>query len=53
MSWHRKKNTKEKYCCEQKALINIEMDNVILDELYLLLRRLDVLIDNIIRDALQ
>lgn len=48
-----KKNAKEKYCCEHKPLISIEMDHVILDELHLLLRILDVLIENLIRDALQ
>ena len=39
------KNSEEKYCCEHKSLINIEMDHAILDELHLLLRILDVLIE--------
>lgn len=48
-----KKNAKEKYCCEHKLLMNIRLDNVILDELCLPLRVLDVLIENLIKDALQ
>lgn len=48
-----KKSAKEKYCCEHKPLLKIELDHVILDELHLLLRILDVLIENLIRDALQ
>ena len=48
-----KKSAKEKYCCEHKPLVKIELDHVILDELHLLLRILDVLIQNLIRDALQ
>ena len=47
------KKAKEKYCCEHKPLLNIELAHVILDELHLLLRVLDVLIENLIRDALQ
>lgn len=39
-----KKSAKEKYCCEHKPLVKIELDHVILDELHLLLRILDVLI---------
>lgn len=37
-----KQNAKEKYCCEHKPLVNIEMDHVILDELHLLLRIIDI-----------
>ena len=36
----KKKNAKEKYCCEHKPLMNIGLDNVILDELHLFLRYL-------------
>ena len=39
-----KKSAIEKYCCEHKPLVKIELDLVILDELHLLLRILDVLI---------
>lgn len=39
-----KKSAKEKYCCEHKPLVKIELDHVILDKLHLLLRILDVLI---------
>ena len=38
-----KKSAKEKYCCEHKPFVKIELDHVILDELHLLLRILDVL----------
>lgn len=48
-----KKNAKEKYCSKHKPLMNTGLDSVILDELHLLLRVLDVLIENLINDALQ
>ena len=36
------------YCCAKEPLLNIELDQVIVDELHLLLRVMDVMIDNII-----
>ena len=48
-----KKKGEKNYCCEHTPLVTIELDHVILDELHLLLRILDVLIENLIRDALE
>ena len=53
VNWVTIKNAKEKYRCEHKPLINMELDHVILDELHLSLRILDVLIENLVQDALQ
>ena len=47
-----KKKGKQNCCCEHTPLVTIELDHVILDELHLLLRILDVLIENLIQDAL-
>ena len=47
-----KKKGKQNYCCKHTPLVKIELDRVIVDELDLLLRILDVLIENLIRDAL-
>ena len=43
---------KQKYCCEHVPLLLIELDHVVLDELHLLLRVLDVLIEKLVFDAL-
>ena len=47
-----KKKQENKYCCDHEPLLHIELDHVVLDELHLLLRILDVLIENLVRDAL-
>ena len=47
-----KQKGKQNYWCEHTPLVTIELDHVILDELHLLLRILDVVIENLIRDAL-
>ena len=39
------------FCCVNASLINIDLDNVILDELHLLLRIMDVLIQNLVTEA--
>jgi len=39
------------YCCESPPLLNIELDHIILDELHLLLRVCDRLIENLIQDC--
>ena len=39
------------YCCIYPPLLDIEMDHVVPDELHLLLRIMDVLIENLIMDA--
>ncbi|CAB4038959.1 Hypothetical predicted protein, partial [Paramuricea clavata] len=41
------KSSKESYCSVRKPLLNIELDHVIPDELHLLLRIMDVLINNL------
>ena len=43
-----KKGKQEKYSCEHEPLLNIELDHVVLDELHLLLRIMDVLINNLV-----
>ena len=48
----RKKKQENKYCCDHEPLLHIELDHVVLDELHLLLRILDVLIENLVTDAL-
>ena len=48
-----KKKGKQNYCCKHTPLVTIELDRVIVDELDLLLRILDVLIENLIGDALE
>ena len=47
------KKSKENYCCEHEPLLNIELDHVILDELHLLLRVVDVLLNNLLEDVIQ
>lgn len=44
---------KDNFCCENEPLIFIDLDHVILDELHLLLRITDVLINNLIEDVLE
>ena len=44
------KKTKN-FCCVNTPLINIELDHVILDELHLLLRIMDVLIKNLVTES--
>ena len=45
--------TKNNYCCARQPLLNIDLDHVIVDELHLLLRIVDVLIDNLLEDVLE
>lgn len=47
------KTTGENYCCNHKPLLNIPLHNIILDELHLMLRVTDILIENLIEDAIQ
>ena len=41
------------YCCIDSPLLNIPLDHIILDELHLLLRFTDVLLSNLIEDAME
>ena len=43
--------TTKNYCCIHPPLLDIELDHVVPDELHLLLRIMDVMIKNIIMDA--
>ena len=47
-----KQKSKEKYCCKNPPPINIETDHIILDELHLILRIMDVLFGNLIKDVI-
>ena len=47
------KKTKQKYFCVNPPILNIELDHVILDELHLLLRIMDILIENLVHEALR
>jgi hypothetical protein len=42
---------KDNYSCQRHPLLDIDLDHVVLDELRLLLRIMDVLIKNLILDA--
>lgn len=44
-----KKGTQDKYSCEHEPLLKIELGHVVLDELHLLLRITDVLINNLVK----
>ena len=46
------KKSGENYCCCHKPLLNIPLRNIILDELHLL-RITDILLENLIEDAMQ
>ena len=46
------KSSKESYCSVKTPLLNIELDHVIPGELHLLLRIMDVLINNLVKDAI-
>ena len=41
------KEGKGDYCCVKEPLLNIDLDHVIADELLLLLRVMDIMLDNI------
>ena len=47
------KKNKDNFCCEHEPLLNIETDHVILDELHLLLRVVDVLLTNLLEEVLE
>ena len=47
------KSRGENYCCLHQPLLDIPLDHIILEELYLMFRVTDVLIGNIIEDVMQ
>ena len=46
-------NGKKEFCCINQPLPNIPRDRIVLDELHLLLRIEDVLMNNLIEDAIE
>lgn len=46
------KRSQDKYSCNKKPLINVDLDHVVLDELHLLVRIIDVLLNNIIQEVI-
>ena len=44
--------SKDNFCCDKKALLNIELDHIVVDELHLMLRVTDILTENIISECL-
>ena len=42
----------QNYCCINPPLLNTELDHVVLDKLHLLLWIMDVLLNNLVKDAL-
>jgi len=46
------KKGKGDYCCVKEPLLNIDLHHVIVDELHLLLRVMDVMLNNIITKSL-
>ena len=48
-----KKKTGENYCCCHEPLLDIPLDHIVLDELHLMLRITDILLENLIEDAMQ
>ena len=47
-----KKRAQDKFSCDHKPLINIDLDHVVLDELHLLVRVMDVLLNNTIQEVI-
>ena len=47
------KKTGENYCCCHEPLLNIPLDHIILDELHVMLRVTDILLEKLIEDAMQ
>jgi len=45
--------TQDKYSCEHEPLLEIELVHVVLDELHPLLRITDVLINNLVKEAVK
>ena len=44
---------KQQFCCKYKPLLDVQLSNIVLDELHLLLRVTDVLLTNLIEDAME
>jgi len=46
------KKNKYNYVCTREPLINIDLDHIVVDELHLMLRVIDILLENLINYAL-
>ena len=46
-----KNGSKDKYSCNHESLIKIDLEHIALDELHLLLRVMDALLNNIIQEV--
>lgn len=44
--------SKDNYCCDQPPLFNIGLDHIVVDELHLLLRVKDILLENIVYECI-
>ena len=44
---------KHQFCCKDMPLLDVQLSNVVLDELHLLLRVTDILLANLIEDAME
>ena len=44
---------KNQFCCKDMPLLNVPLCNIVLDELHLLLRVTDILLSNLIEDAME
>lgn len=49
----KKFSKKGEFCCVESPLLNVPLDHIILDELHLLLRFTDVLLSNLLEDAME
>jgi hypothetical protein len=45
--------SKQQYCCKDMPLLDVPLDHIVLDELHLLLRIPNILLSNIIEDAME
>lgn len=44
--------SKDNFCCDKKPFLNIELDHIVVDELHLMLRVTDILLENIVIEHL-
>ncbi|PFX12813.1 hypothetical protein AWC38_SpisGene23165 [Stylophora pistillata] len=46
------KKSKDNYCCDKQPLLNIPLYHIVVDELHLMLRVTDILIENLVHECL-
>ena len=44
--------SKDSYCCDKQPLLNIPLDHIVVDELHLMLRVTNILIENLVNECL-